>query len=77
MSAWRGYIQAVIYFPEKNIEQVYKLAISEEQKKRSDKQSTLENQGRVFSRYLVKTSQKSFLRLCNVRLSLSSEIAIP
>ena len=29
MSAWKGYMQAVIYFPERYMEQVYKLDISE------------------------------------------------
>lgn len=32
MSAWTGYAQATIYFPEKNMDQVYALDISEERK---------------------------------------------
>lgn len=32
MSAWNGYMQATIYFPEKYLEKVYDLAISEEAK---------------------------------------------
>jgi hypothetical protein len=34
MSAWKGYMQATIYLPEKYIEGVYALEISEEVKKR-------------------------------------------
>jgi hypothetical protein len=30
MSAWKGYMQATIYFPEKYIKEVYKLDISED-----------------------------------------------
>ncbi len=30
MSAWRGYMQATVYFPEKYINDIYKLAISSE-----------------------------------------------
>lgn len=32
MSAWKGYMQATIYFPEKHIESLYTLNISEERK---------------------------------------------
>ncbi|MBM3701246.1 MAG: DUF3788 family protein [Actinobacteria bacterium] len=32
MSAWNGYMQATIYFPEKYLEKVYDLSISEETK---------------------------------------------
>lgn len=32
MSAWNGYMQATIYFPEKYLEKVYDLSISEEAK---------------------------------------------
>ncbi|NMB53245.1 MAG: DUF3788 family protein [Leptolinea sp.] len=32
MSAWKGYAQATIYFPEKHIEKIYTLDISEERK---------------------------------------------
>ena len=32
MSAWKGYIQASIYFPQKHIDKVYELNISETQK---------------------------------------------
>ncbi len=34
MSAWKGYMQATIYFPERNIEEVYQLDISEERKEK-------------------------------------------
>jgi hypothetical protein len=34
MSAWSGYMQATIYFPEKYFERVYKLDISEDVKNR-------------------------------------------
>ena len=32
MSAWKGYMKATIYFPEKYINEIYKLDISEEMK---------------------------------------------
>lgn len=34
MSAWKGYMQATIYVPEKHIEQIYTLNISEERKQK-------------------------------------------
>ena len=34
MSAWRGFMQATIYFPERYIEEVYKLDISEKLKEK-------------------------------------------
>ncbi len=34
MSAWKGYMQATIYFPEKYIERIYTLNISEERKEK-------------------------------------------
>lgn len=34
MSAWKGYMKAVIYFPEKYIDGIYNLDISEEMKKK-------------------------------------------
>ena len=34
MSAWKGYMQATVYIPEKYIEDVYKLRISNESKNR-------------------------------------------
>lgn len=34
MSAWKGYMQATIYFPEKYIEELYTLDIGEETKER-------------------------------------------
>ncbi|MGM0689479.1 MAG: DUF3788 family protein [Bacillota bacterium] len=34
MSAWKGYMQATVYFPEKYIEKVYQLDISEEMKQK-------------------------------------------
>lgn len=34
MSAWNGYMQATVYIPEKNIEQIYFLDISEERKEK-------------------------------------------
>ena len=34
MSVWKGYIQALIYFPEKYIEGIYQLPISEELKEK-------------------------------------------
>jgi len=34
MSAWKGYMQATVYFPEKYIESVYKLDISEKMKQK-------------------------------------------
>lgn len=34
MSAWKGFIKATIYFPEKYLEQIYALTISEETKER-------------------------------------------
>ncbi len=34
MSAWKGYMQATIYVPEKHIEQIYTLNISEERKRK-------------------------------------------
>jgi len=30
MSAWKGYVKATIYFPEKYIDEIYRLDISEE-----------------------------------------------
>jgi hypothetical protein len=33
MSAWKGFVQAVLYFPEKYIEKIYELNISNEIKK--------------------------------------------
>jgi hypothetical protein len=34
MSAWKGFMQATIYFPEKHLDKVYNLAISEEVKRK-------------------------------------------
>lgn len=34
MSAWKGYMQATVYFPEKYIEDIYKLNIADETKNR-------------------------------------------
>lgn len=34
MSAWKGFMQATIYFPEKYIDEIYNLDIGEETKKR-------------------------------------------
>ncbi len=34
MSAWKGYMQAAVYFPEKYIESVYQLDISEKMKQK-------------------------------------------
>ncbi len=34
MSAWKGYMQATVYFPEKYIESVYQLDISEKMKQK-------------------------------------------
>jgi len=34
MSAWKGYMQATIYIPEKYIKEIYKLDISEDTKEK-------------------------------------------
>ncbi|MDW7740597.1 MAG: DUF3788 family protein, partial [Bacillota bacterium] len=34
MSAWKGYMQAAVYFPEKYFEKLYQLEISEEMKQK-------------------------------------------
>lgn len=34
MSAWKGYMQATVYFPEKYIDEIYKLDISDETKEK-------------------------------------------
>ena len=34
MSAWKGYMQATIYFPERYIEDIYKLSITDDMKNR-------------------------------------------
>ena len=43
MSVWKGFLKAAIYFPEKYIEEVFKLAISEELK---EKISSTKNVGK-------------------------------
>ena len=34
MSAWKGYVQATIYFPERSMEEVYQLEIGEDRKEK-------------------------------------------
>ncbi len=43
MSAWKGYMQATVYFPERLIEQVYTLPIDKETKERFKKTKNVGN----------------------------------